>query len=157
MLCDDRVHVFLGRVELLAEPLELLALLQPQLARRTAWRRSRSGRRGLEHHEEVALGRCLAAQRHDLEAKPLLPAVIVDDDIVLPHRRVALARALDREWQRRRQTVPRHPEHVQLRLARRGLEIRARPPPELHDIEIVVDEHATSEAHTAELQALAYP
>ena len=38
--------------------------------------------------------------------------------------------------------VARHPQQVELRVARRRLEVAAGPAAELHDVEVVVDEHA---------------
>jgi len=72
----------------------------------------------------------------------LLDAAVADREVLAPDRRTGALCALESEREIGGQAFARHAEHAELGMPRRRLEIRPGPAAELHDVELLVDEHA---------------
>lgn len=143
MVHHERLHVVPRRGQLGPQALEVLARGLPGARAGGPLGPRRARGRLLEQDEEVPLGRPggplerqhLQVHGADLVAGP--------DPQPLPPDRDGLGRGpLERLVEVRREPLARHPQHVRLRLAGRRLEVGARAPAELHDLQPVVDEHA---------------
>ena len=96
--------------------------------------------RVLKQNQKAALPEVL--ERDDFQVHGAGVAVLIDPHIFFAHCFVFLLRLVDGGAQRQHQAFPRHLEHVEARLAGGRLQIGARRPTELQDLQLGVDQHA---------------
>lgn len=98
------------------------------------------GALGLEHHQIKHLAGLLDRDHFDVDVLPVRP--VADVQSGFPRGTAGFLRGLQRRAQAMQQPFARQLQHMEARLAGRGLEIVAGLSVELHDVKILIDEHA---------------
>src|SRR5439155_13885391 len=94
-----------------------------------------------EQNEKALLAAPRRLHGNDAQIDLARSGLAANADASAPHLGVARATFGNRAAQLEEQAFARHPEHVEARFARCGLEVRAGLAAELQHVEIVVDEH----------------